>query len=194
MEFYDSLTVVDEGFAHLLHKEPMARLSYWARHRPGLIDVPIGLWYYHRENPEEEYEWSSDPLTLPAAAAFFSLADDIGFEFDSVGVFHSIQGVESEVIYTSQPGRVREIRAILQRGDHGRVQIKTESQPAYFEEGCRQIGSFIVNLAYVSSDYGPFEAVITDPESGVRALLMTSSAVGHTKDWFEDLLTNVRFK
>jgi hypothetical protein len=189
--FYETLAVVDENFARLIYQEPLSSLSYWARYRPDLIDVPVGLWYYHREDPKEKYEWSSAIDALPAGVAFFEFAKDTGFEFDSVGIFHSTQGLESEVIYTSRPDKSREVRAILQRGDLGRIQAKREPHPAYFEE-C-QIGSLIVHLGYVSPEYGPFDSVIIDLESGVHALLMTSSAVGHTRDWFLDLLNNVRF-
>ncbi len=191
VEFYNALTIVDTEFALVLHREPMASLSYWARHRPGLIDVPFGLWHYHRQDPNEAYEWSSVANALSAEAPFYYLPESAGFEFDSLGIFHSIAGVELEIIYTSGLNKAREIRAILQRGDHGRVCAVREPHPACFEK-C-QIGSLSVQFGYVSPEYGPFDAVVIDSNSGIHALVMTSSAVGHTKDWFLDLLPKMRF-
>ncbi len=191
VEFYNTLSAVDTEFALVIHRESMASLSYWARHRPGLIDVPFGLWHYHRQDPNETYEWSSVANAFSAEAPFFDLPKSVGFEFDSHGIFYSAAGIESEVIYTAGSSKAREIRAILQRGDHGRVCAMQEAHPAYFEQ-C-QIHSFFVQFGYVSPEYGPFDAVIIDSQSGIHALVMTSSAVGHTKDWFLDLLPKMRF-
>lgn len=187
---YTGLTAADPQRARVLEATAFAELTYWSRHDLAIVDVPYGLWQFRRNDPNERARWST---VRPASPPFPTPCPDrsLGFEFDSIGVFGSDERPELEVLFTAPPGRGREIRFIVQRGDAGRIVFPPvpSSHPGPRDVIASRLGE--VHLRYIDERCGPWEAVFE--HEGIRCLLLCSSALTHNRDWFVRLLNGLVF-
>lgn len=185
---FSGLEAVDPQAARLLEAQPFAALNYWSRHDLPIVDVPYGLFRFGRKDEAERGSWTAgavetpgirQPRTDPAS----------GFALDSTGLFGDAQNREAELILTAPPGRGREVRVILQAGDKGRIAWPpvASSHPASAETTTMDESE--VHIRFIDEHVGPWAAVFE--HDGTRALVMTSSAHGHDRAWFMDLIASL---
>jgi hypothetical protein len=195
VSFYRGLVIADDEQRRRIAQCAFAELSYWSRYPAAVVDVPYGLFRFHREDPKERYSWSADRHDLQQAAfpmPNFPAAPE--FVFDSVGLYEGPRGREAEVILTAPPDRGREIRLIMQHGDAGRIDYPPYLTPHPCELTILFRDGQEAYTNYVSEEFGPFHAIFNSQQEGLRVYLMTSAAVGHSLTWFRGLLGSLAFK
>lgn len=198
VEFYRSLrSPSPQALVSAIHETPFARLSYWARHRPGLVNAPYALWRFRRSRPREEYFWLEGPaISSDDGLPLATLGGWEGFQVDSVGFFGKDAAREREVIFTAGPDRGQEVRVIYYRqgGAHDRI----GSEPGLERHPCitltTNIRNRLLNVALVSRQVGPYNVVFEDSAWGLKGLVCTSAARGFDWSWFEWLMAHLDFE
>ncbi|MCP9489166.1 MAG: hypothetical protein MSC31_04750 [Solirubrobacteraceae bacterium MAG38_C4-C5] len=189
---YRTLEPVSPTHLALLGQQSFARLSYWARFRPRLVDPPHGLFRFRR--PEDEtYIWTDDQDVVGSwGMPRLDLQSPSGFRFDSAALFGSTGDArEVEVLFTSGEYRGREVRIVAQWAGCGRIDLpsRTEAHPCTFDTVIPNGDG--VEVAFVDHRFGPHEAIWQDETRGVRGLLLTSAGPRMDRAWFEGVVTSV---
>jgi hypothetical protein len=179
-----------------IYEASLARLSYWSRYRPGLVNAPYALWRFRRSRQHEKYSWSDAPLTdYDDGLPLVTLAGFEDFELDSIGNFGAGTAREREVVFTAGHDRGREVRVIYYRsgGDQDRLgpQPTLEGHPCTAQT--MSIAGRQIRLAFISEHHGPYNAVLEDEGRGIKALVCTSAAQNLGFEWFLDLITHLDF-
>ncbi|WP_029057463.1 hypothetical protein [Stappia stellulata] len=179
------LEPVDAQFARLLEAQPFATLTYWSRHDLPIVNVPYGLFRFSRTDEAERGAWTAGAAETPGIRQP-RLDPSFGFGLDSTGLFGDADNREAELVFTAAPGRGREVRFILQAGNRGRIAWPplASSHPASGETV--SVNGTEAHVRFIDASVGPWAAVFE--HEGTRALVMTSSAHGHDRAWFMDLL------
>lgn len=182
---FSGLEPVDGQAARVLESQSFAKLTYWSRHDLPVVNVPYGLFRFGRSDDAERGAWASGALETPGIRQP-RLDPASGFVLDSTGLFGDAETREVELIFTAPPGRGREVRFILQVGDRGRIAWPpvASSHPANGET--TTLDGAEAHIRFIDEAVGPWAAVFE--RAGTRALVMTSSAHGHDRAWFMDLL------
>lgn len=186
VQLYRALRPADPAAATVLFDTPFAILSYWARRADAeMVSVPVGLWKFRRPGADHEIEWVThpearsllDPLGLP------STLGDMGV--DSVARFADKTGrTKTEVVYVAGPDRGHELRLIAQGSGPGGVAVPAEPEDHPGTHETLEIRGSGLQLAWIDDRFGPFDAVLHHPATGLDAKLLSSTGIGMDRTWF----------
>lgn len=188
-ELYRGLEPVSAEAEQRIAATGFADLRYWARH-PRAVGpaVPTGLWRLARKGEHGAGEWTGDTAArraetgLPAVLA--------GYPAEAAGGFSAPDGArETDVIYTSRPGRERELRVTVQRRGSGRLEVPPRATEHPARRELVEVAGTPVHLAWIDERYGPFDAMWSDAESQWR--LLSSTGVGMDREFAERALAEL---
>jgi hypothetical protein len=199
VDLYRSLRQVDYRAAAAIGATPFARLTYWARRQDAMmVSVPIGLWVFRRaQGPHDDVmamtgtaaETLLPVLRLPAELGGLALDSAARFTRDGAPA-------ELEAIYTGGADRGHELRLIVQENGSGRLEVPARPEPHPCTRDTVSVAGVSTQLAWIDDRYGPFDAVLADPVSGLEAKLLSSTGPGRDKAWFlaalDELITALR--
>ncbi|MET7622239.1 hypothetical protein [Streptomyces sp. NPDC005408] len=178
---YRALRPADPGAPARIVRTPFSELSYWARHTTDLIEVPTGMFFFHRRDGRHQGDWVPTVELADFLMAQGVPAELGGFVSDSAAVFTDADGARDlEVIYTGERDG-GELRLILQRSGAGRMPFPPEREKHPARAQKVQVRGRTVHLAYVDPEVGAFDAVWQDPALGLEGKLLTSSGQGMDK-------------
>lgn len=188
-DLYAGLRPADEAAADLVGATPFAALNYWAR-RPEAkpVLVPVGLFTFRRARSARP-EWAAGDRArqwVTGAGLPVTLG---GLELDSAARFADADGARDlEVLYAGGARRGAELRLVAQAPGEGTLQVPAEPD---VHPGTRtQVNG--VQLAWEDERFGPWQAVLADPGTGLEATLLASTGVALDRDWFLGAVAELR--
>lgn len=186
IDLYRAMRPAAPAAVALFAQTPFSELSYWARQPDAAkIDVPIGLWEFHRPRSHESH-WRTGKEAVPLVADLGFPLTLNGLELDSAARFVDEGREEIEALYTERPQRDRELRLIAQRPGRGSLHVPAEPEEQPGERAELRIDSGTVQLGWIDERYGPFQAVFqaANDRGAVEATLLSSAGVGLDREWF----------
>ncbi|MFL6130813.1 MAG: hypothetical protein ACJ73E_17330 [Mycobacteriales bacterium] len=194
VELYRSMRPADPAAAEAVAATPFAALSYWARYPDAAqVHVPVGLWTFRRRGRVHTGRWTAAPEEVRALLADHRLPPAVaGLAVDSVARFRDSGGrAEAEVVYAGGPRRQHELRLVVQRAGHGHLTFPPQPEKHPHSAAEVDVEGIRVQLAWVDDRYGPWDAVWRQPEAGLEAKLLASTAPTLDRAWFLGALSEL---
>jgi hypothetical protein len=186
---FNNLQVADPDYAGVIAQTPFATLSHQARHKDRASDVPLSYWH-HKRNPQE-FHYAME-ATAGNLAQFGITPPDLsrfGYELDSFFVIGSELERYSEIDFVfEQSTKNGAYLRLLVSPPHSPSPIPFH--PEKYTQACHtktvSIGDQDVDVAWLTEEYGPFEATLS--YRGNSALLLAQPAAWTNDTWFSTLL------
>lgn len=193
VELYRSMRPADPEAAEAVAPTPFAALSYWARYPDaGQVHVPVGLWKFRRQGGVHTGRWTAAPEEVRALLEEYRLPAALaGLAVDSVARFRDGGSREAEVVYAGGPRRQHELRLVVQRPGQGHLTFPPQPEAHPHSTAEVDVEGTPVRLAWVDDRYGPWDAVWRQPEAGLEAKLLASTAPALDRAWFLGALSQV---
>ena len=181
VELYQSMQPVDADTVDHIVATSFAQLSYFDRFPEAkTLGVPLGMWK-PGQNDDVQFTWQ--PTGQNAASQLG------GLELDSVAEVSQDPLLLTEEVYTGGFRRNRELRLLRYRSDTEKLEFVASQHPGNRETVT--VDGHSVQLGWIDSTVGPFDAVISGADGKPRFRLLSSAAVGHDRAWFDSAVTSL---